>query len=34
MRPSRKGEYPIRFTSKLPAPDDTLRGAQVFLRAS
>jgi hypothetical protein len=34
MRPARKGEYPIRFTSRLPAPDDTLRGAQVFLRAS
>ena len=23
----------VRFTSKLPAPDDTVRGAQVFLRA-
>lgn len=34
MRPARKGEYPIRFTSKIPAADDTLRGAQVFLRAS
>jgi hypothetical protein len=34
MRPARKGEYPIRFTSKVPAPDDTLRGAQVFLRVS
>jgi hypothetical protein len=34
MRPARKGEYPIRFTSKMPAADDTLRGAQVFLRAS
>ena len=33
MRPARQGEYPIRFTSKLPAPDDTVRGAQVFLRA-
>ncbi len=33
MRPARRGEYPIRFTSKLPAPDDTVRGAQVFLRA-
>jgi hypothetical protein len=33
MRPARSGEYPIRFTSKLPAADDTLRGAQVFLRA-
>jgi hypothetical protein len=34
MRPARKGEYPIRFTSKVPAADDTLRGAQVFIRAS
>jgi hypothetical protein len=34
MRPARSGEYPIRFTSKVPAPDDTLRGAQIFLRAS
>jgi hypothetical protein len=34
MRPARSGEYPIRFTSKLPAADDTLRGAQIFLRAS
>lgn len=34
MRPARAGEYPIRFTSKLPAPDDTRRGAQLFLRAS
>jgi hypothetical protein len=34
MRPARQGEYPIRFTSKLPAADDTLRGAQIFLRAS
>ncbi|HKS54493.1 MAG TPA: hypothetical protein VJS12_04365 [Steroidobacteraceae bacterium] len=34
VRPARKGEYPIRFTSKVPAADDTLRGAQVFLRAS
>ena len=33
MRPASPGEYPIRFTSKLPAPDDTQRGAQVFLRA-
>lgn len=33
MRPARAGEYPIRFTSKVPAADDTLRGAQVFLRA-
>ena len=34
MRPVRPAEYPIRFTSKLPAPDDTRRGAQIFLRAS
>ena len=34
MRPASPGEYPVRFTSKLPAPDDTLRGAQIFLRAS
>ena len=33
MRPSRAGEYPVRFTSKLPAPDSTQRGAQVFFRA-
>ena len=34
MRPARGGEYPIRFTSKVPAADDTLRGAQIFLRVS
>ena len=34
MRPASPGEYPVRFTSKLPAPDDTLRGAQIFLRVS
>ncbi len=34
MRPARPGEFPVRFTSKLPAPDSTKRGAQVFLRAS
>jgi hypothetical protein len=34
MRPARPDEYPVRFQSKLPAPDDTQRGAQVFLRAS
>ena len=33
VRPARGGEYPIRLTSKVPAADDTLRGAQVFLRA-
>jgi hypothetical protein len=34
MRPARPAEYPIRFTSKLPAPDDTRRGAQIFLRVA
>ena len=34
VRPASPGEYPIRFTSKLPAPDDTKRGAQIFLRVS
>jgi hypothetical protein len=34
MRPAGPGEYPVRFTSKLPAADDRLRGAQIFLRAS
>jgi hypothetical protein len=34
MRPTRPDEYPVRFQSKLPAPDDTQRGAQIFLRAS
>jgi hypothetical protein len=34
MRPASPGEYPIRFTSKLPARDSSVRGAQVFLRAS
>ena len=34
MRPASPAEYPIRFTSKLPAPDDTLRGAQIFLRVN
>ena len=34
MRPARRAEYPIRFTSKLPAPDATKRGAQIFLRVS
>ena len=32
VRPASPGEYPIRFTSKVPAPDATLRGAQIFLR--
>ena len=34
MRPARRAEYAIRFTSKLPAPDDTKRGAQIFLRVA
>jgi hypothetical protein len=34
VRPASAGEYPIRFTSKLPAPDDTKRGAQIYLRVS
>jgi hypothetical protein len=34
MRPSRSGEYAVRFTSLLPAPDGSTRGAQMFLRAS
>ena len=34
MRPASPGEYPIRFTSKLPAPDDTQRGAQIYLRVT
>ena len=33
LRPAQPGEYPVRFTSKLPAPDDSVRGAQVFVRA-
>ena len=33
MRPARSGEYPVRFTSKVPAADDSLRGAQIFVRA-
>jgi hypothetical protein len=34
MRPAQPGEYPVRVTSKLPAPDATRRGAQFFLRVS
>jgi hypothetical protein len=33
VRPADAGEYPMRLTSLLPAPDGTMRGAQVFLRA-
>jgi hypothetical protein len=32
MQPISVGEYPIRFTSLLPAPDGTIRGAQIFVR--
>ena len=34
VRPASSGEYPIRFTSKLPAPDDTKRGAQIYVRVN
>ena len=32
VAPSAAGEYPMRFTSLLPAKDGTMRGAQIFLR--
>ena len=32
VRPSEPGEYPLRLTSVLPAPDGSIRGAQIFLR--
>ena len=34
MRPVEAGEYPVRLTSLLPAPDGSMRGAQVFVRVS
>lgn len=34
VRPNAPGEYPIRLTSLLPAPDGSMRGAQVFVRVS
>ena len=34
VRPSVAGEYPMRFTSVLPATDGTNRGAQIYLRVS
>jgi hypothetical protein len=34
VRPAMAGEYPIRFTSVLPAKDGTMRGAQIFVRAA
>ena len=33
MKPQEVGEFPVRFTSLVPAPDGTMRGAQVFVRA-
>lgn len=33
LRPASAGEYPLRFSSLLPAADGTMRGAQVFVRA-
>ena len=32
VTPNATGEYPIRFTSLIPAADGTTRGAQIFLR--
>jgi hypothetical protein len=32
VHPTAAGEYPIRFTSLLPARDGTTRGAQIFVR--
>lgn len=32
VRPTTPGEFPIRFTSLLPAADGTTRGAQIFVR--
>ncbi len=32
MTPTAVGEYPIRFTSLLPAVDGSMRGAQIFVR--
>jgi hypothetical protein len=34
LRPIEAGEYPVRLTSLLPAPDGSMRGAQVFVRVS
>lgn len=31
VRPVSAGEYPVRFTSLLPAPDGSMRGAQIFI---
>jgi hypothetical protein len=32
LKPTQAGEYPLRLTSLLPAPDGSTRGAQIFLR--
>lgn len=32
--PREPGEYPVRVTSLVPAPDGTMRGAQFFLRVT
>ena len=34
LRPVATGEYPVRFSSLLPAADGSTRGAQIFLRVS
>jgi hypothetical protein len=34
LRPVKAGEYSVRLTSLLPAPDGSMRGAQVFLRVA
>ena len=32
VEPQDAGEFPVRFTSLLPARDSTMRGAQIFIR--
>ncbi|HEY4368339.1 MAG TPA: hypothetical protein VGN07_13980 [Steroidobacteraceae bacterium] len=32
ITPTTNGEYPVRFTSLLPAKDGSMRGAQIFVR--
>lgn len=34
LHPAAAGEYPVRLTSLLPAPDGTMRGAQLFVRVA
>ena len=34
VAPTVAGEYPMRFTSLLPAKDGTMRGAQIFVRVA